>query len=98
MNPAEAEPQVEKGSALTACKEFFRALLEKNVVDAVLVPQQVPGGKVVVQTLVTDPSKLEGFDPIAPVLMSNSASIVSRLSFQDSKGRFAAVMRPCVAV
>jgi formate dehydrogenase subunit beta len=95
MNPAEAGPQVEKGSASTACTELFRALLEKKVVDAVLVPQQVPGSKVVVQTLVTDSSRLEGVDPVAPVLMRNSATIVSNLSFQTPRGKVAAVMRPC---
>jgi len=95
MNPAETEPQVEKRTASTKSAEFFHALLEKEVVDAVLVPQQVPGGKVVVQTLVTDPSKLENIDLMAPVLMRNSASIVSDLSFQSPRGKVAAVMRPC---
>jgi len=98
MNPAEAEPQVQKRSALATCIEFFQTLLEKEVVDAILLPQQVPGVSakgVVVQTLVTDPSKLEGFDPVAPVLMRNSASMVSALSFQAPKGKVAAVMRPC---
>jgi len=95
MNLTEAKPQVEKQSPLTACREFFRAMLEKGVVDAVLVPQHVPGGKVVVQTLVTEPAKLENVDPVAPILMRNSASIVSDLSFQSPKGKVAAVMRPC---
>jgi len=95
MNPAEAEPQVEKRSALETLKGFFSALLERGVVDALLVPQQVPGGKIVVHTLVTDPSELEGLDPVAPVLMRNSASMVSDLSFQAPKGKVAAAMRPC---
>jgi formate dehydrogenase subunit beta len=95
MNPAEAKPQVEKADVLAACRQLFRSLLEKEVVDAILVPQHVPGGKVVVQTLVTDPAKLVDVDPVAPILMRNSASIVSDLSFQARKGRVAAVMRPC---
>lgn len=95
MNPAEAGPQVERRNATQACVEFVQALLERKVVEAVLVPQHVPGAKVVVQTLVTDPSRLEDVDPVAPVLMSNSATMVSSLSFQAPKGRIAAVMRPC---
>ena len=95
MNPAEAEPQVEKRSPFASCSHFFHALLEKEIVDAVLVPQQVPGDKVVVHTLVTDPSRLDGLDVVAPVLMTNSATAVSELSFQRPKGKIAAVMRPC---
>jgi formate dehydrogenase (coenzyme F420) beta subunit len=95
MNPTEADPQADKRSAGTACSDFFQALLEKDVVDAVLVPQHVPGGKVVAHTLVTDPSRLEGLDLVAPVLMRNSATAVSELSFQAPRGRIAAVMRPC---
>jgi formate dehydrogenase subunit beta len=95
MNPAEVEPQVEKRIAAEAAKTFLQALLEHGVVDAVLVPQHVPGGKIVVHTLVTDPSQLESVDPFAPLLMRNSASMVSDLSFQAPTGKVAAVMRPC---
>ncbi len=95
MNHPEMQPQVEKLSAFAGCVEFFQALIEKGVVEAVLLPQQVPGGNVVVQTLVAAPSKLEGFDPVAPVLMRNSATMVSRLSFQTPKGKIAVVLRPC---
>ncbi len=95
MNPLEGEPQVETPSVLGACADFFEALLEKKVVDAILLPQQVGGGKAVVHTLVADSSRLSGFDPIAPVLMRNSASMVSNLSFQAPRGKLAVVMRPC---
>lgn len=95
MNPAEAQPQADRRSAFTTCSDFFQALLEKEIVNAVLVPQHIPGDKVVVHTLVTDPSRLEGLDFVAPVLMRNSATAVSELSFQRPKGSIAAVMRPC---
>ena len=65
-----------KDSTLEMMTAFLRGLLEKGVVDALLVPQRTPAGDNVVQTLFTDPARLENIDPIAPVLPVNSTSAV----------------------
>jgi len=84
-----------KDGALDTMTAFLRGLLEKGIVDALLVPQRAPAGDNVVQTLFTDPARLEGVDPIAPVLPVNSAKLVSDLTATGAVGRLGAVLRSC---
>ena len=48
-----------KDGALETMTAFLQGLLEKGVVDALLAPRRTPAGDNVVQTLFTDPAKLE---------------------------------------
>ena len=82
-------------SALDTMTAFLRGLLERGIVDALLVPQRAPAGDNVVQTLFTDPARLENVDPIAPVLPVNSAKLVSDLTATGTVGRLGAVLRSC---
>ncbi len=84
-----------KDSDLETMAVFLRGLLENGIVDALLVPQHTPPGDNIVQTLFTDPAKLEGIDPIAPVLPVNSAKLVSDLTETGVVGRLGAVLRSC---
>jgi formate dehydrogenase subunit beta len=84
-----------KDGALETMTTFLRGLLEKGVVDALLVPRHTPAGDNVVQTLFTDPTRLEGIDPIAPVLPVNSAKLVSDLTETGVVGRLGVVLRSC---
>jgi len=84
-----------KGGALETMTAFLRGLLEKEIVDALLVPMHTPAGDNVVQTLFTDPTRLENVDPIAPVLPVNSARLVSDLTETGAVGRLGAVLRSC---
>ena len=86
--------EVEDGARETMAA-FLQGLLERDIVDALLVPQRTPTGDNVVQTLFTDPAKLEGIDPIAPVLPVNSAKLVSDLTETGAVGRLGAVLRSC---
>ncbi|MFQ5812259.1 MAG: 4Fe-4S dicluster domain-containing protein [Anaerolineae bacterium] len=82
-------------SALDTITAFLRGLLEKGIVDALLVPRHTPSGDNVVQMLITDPTRLEDVDPIAPVLPVNSAKLVSDLTATGAVGRLGAVLRSC---
>ena len=84
-----------KDGALATMTAFLRGLLEKGIVDALLVPQRTPAGDNVVQTLFTDPARMEGIDPVAPVLPVNSAKLVSDLTETGAVGRLGAVLRSC---
>jgi formate dehydrogenase subunit beta len=84
-----------KNGTLETMTAFLRGLLEKGIVDALLVPRHTPAGDNVVQTLFTDPTKLENIDPIAPVLPVNSAKLVSDLTATGVVGRLGAVLRSC---
>ena len=84
-----------KDSVLETMTAFLRGLLEKGIVDTLLVPRRTPSGDNVVQTLFADPAKLEAIDPIAPVLPVNSAKLVSDLTKTGAVGRLGAVLRSC---
>ena len=84
-----------KDGVLETMTAFLRGLLEKGIVDALLVPRRTPAGDNVVQTLITDATMLKGVDPIAPVLPVNSAKLVSDLTATGAVGRLGAVLRSC---
>lgn len=71
-------------------------LLNKGLLEAVLVPQPVPSKDSVVQTLVTEPEKLEGANVLAPVLPVSSAQIVSHITRLGASPKpLGLVMRSC---
>jgi formate dehydrogenase subunit beta len=74
--------------------KLFKELLEKNLVNAILVPARQPAG-VVKQTLVVDPEKIDHIDPFAPIVPVNSAKVVSSLTAKPSGKKIAVVMRSC---
>jgi formate dehydrogenase subunit beta len=85
-----------KDGMLESIKGFLKGLLEKGLVNAILVPVELPSGNNVVQTLVSNPAKLESANPLAPVLPVNSARIVSSITRAGSSQRkIAVVLRSC---
>ena len=85
---------VKEGALNESLAGFFKDLLEKGVVDAILVPAHQPP-KGVMQTLITDSEKLDLADPFAPVVPVNSAKLVSSLTSVPSGRPVAVVMRSC---
>ncbi len=73
---------------------LFKDMLEKDVVDAILVPAR-QSSKGVMQTLIADAEKLAQIDPFAPVVPVNSAKLVSNLTNVPSGRPVAVVMRSC---
>jgi len=73
---------------------LLRDMLDKGVVDAVMVPAVQPGERVM-QTLITDAGRLEGIDPFAPMVPINSAKLASALTATPSGRPVAAVLRSC---
>ncbi len=74
---------------------LMRDLIEKGIVDVLLVPQVVPSGDNVVQTLVRDSERLNGVDLLAPVLSVNAATLVADLTVTGFEGRLGVVLRSC---
>jgi formate dehydrogenase subunit beta len=86
---------VNEGDVLASLREFFRELLERGIVDALMVPMELPSGDAVAQVLVKDPDKLEKADPLAPVMMVNSARLVSNLTRRGNREKVGVVLRSC---
>ncbi|MHC4144190.1 MAG: 4Fe-4S dicluster domain-containing protein [Planctomycetota bacterium] len=71
--------KVKDNNPVGVIQELLGSMLERQLVSAVLVPQEIPSGKSVVQTLVRDRAKLETANPLAPVFAVNSARIVAQM-------------------
>ena len=87
--------EVKENNPLGALHGFFKTLLEEDKADALLVPQHLPMKNVVMPTLVTDPAKMNGVDPLAPVFPINAAKVVSKLTKRPTGSRVAVVLLPC---
>jgi len=75
---------------------FLRNILEKGLVHAILVPQEVPSGDNVVQTLVRDPETLNRANPLSPVMGVHSSRIISRMTKQGPNSKkVVVVLKPC---
>jgi formate dehydrogenase subunit beta len=85
---------VDNGDVLAGIRGFLRRLMDSGVVEAIYVPLQTGSGAIT-PALVTDPSRLETADPLAPVMPINGARAVSALTGKHAPARLAAVLRPC---
>ncbi|MBW2589477.1 MAG: Coenzyme F420 hydrogenase/dehydrogenase, beta subunit C-terminal domain [Deltaproteobacteria bacterium] len=90
-----AKIDVKDQDLLSSLKDFFRSILQLEDVSAILVPQHLPMKNVVMPNLVTDPERLDGVDPLAPIFPLNAAKIVSRLTRKPTGGKVVVVLRPC---
>lgn len=87
--------EVKNGDILAGVRRFLQSLLSTAAVRAVLVPQHRPMKSMVMPTLVTEPDRMEGADPLAPCFPMNAAAIASRLARKPMGAKWAAVLRPC---
>ena len=87
--------EVAEGDTLGTLQDFLGRLLTEDIVDALLVPQKLPTGDNVVPTLIRDPAKLAGVDPIAPVMPVIAAQAVSNVTATEHSERLGAVLRSC---
>lgn len=81
-------------STLRTVQGLLRTLMEKGVVDALLVPMTLPSDSVA-PMLVTDAAALEQADPLAPVLPINGARAASQLTMTSHKEKLGMVLRSC---
>lgn len=84
-----------ENGAIAAVRRLLAELLERGVVDAVLVQVAEPHRGHLVHALITEPSGLGLAQPLAPVMPVNAARLVSRLSRSEPRARIAALLRPC---
>jgi formate dehydrogenase (coenzyme F420) beta subunit len=90
-----AKIDIKDQDLLGTLRAFFKNILEKEDISAILAPWRLPTKKMLMPTLLTDPDQLIGVDPLSPAFPMNSAKIVSKLTRKPSGGNIAAVMRPC---
>lgn len=77
-------------------KKLLSSLLEKGKIQAALVLDHAEGGGAAAYSLVTDPAMLAQTRPLLPLMPSNAAQALSRLTLKEPlSGPVAAVVRPC---
>lgn len=84
------------GDPLKAVETLLRGLIEKGVVDQVLVPALGPSGTPVL-SLFARTDSMEGLNPWSPVMPVQGARATQQLAFTDPGLRVAVVLRPCEA-
>ena len=87
--------KVSDQNPLKALRGFFKTLLEKEDISALLAPCRLPNQTMVMPTLISASDQVNRIDPLAPAFPMNSAKMASRLTRKPSGGRVAALMRPC---
>jgi formate dehydrogenase subunit beta len=85
---------VDNDDTLAAVRGFLKRLLEKEVVEAVLVPVEAPSGAIT-PALIADPALLDTANPLAPVMGLNAARVAARVSIREPRGHIGVVLRPC---
>jgi len=93
--PKTAKIDVKDGNLSGAVQNFLKSVLESEGINAILAPQHLPMKDVVMPSLISDPARLEGVDPFAPVFPLNAARVVSRLTRKPIGGKIAVLLRPC---
>jgi len=84
-----------KESALETAKGILGVMLERGVMDALLVPWQFSARDNVTPALVNAPVALAGVRVWAPVMPINAARAVANLTATGNKPRLGVVLRPC---
>lgn len=76
--------------------ELARTALISGAASRVLIPVRAPGGARV-WSLVSDPSALDGADPLPPAMTVHGAKALGSFARSMDDGTLLAVMRPCEA-
>ncbi|MCP4654295.1 MAG: formate dehydrogenase, partial [bacterium] len=78
-----------------ALGNLVKGLLEKDIVQAVMVPCRQTHGNIVKQAVVADPGEAGEVDPLAPIVPVSSAVLLAKLTRKEAGVRVAAFLRPC---
>jgi formate dehydrogenase subunit beta len=87
--------KVTEGKAEEGMISFLRSLLEKGVIDDLLIPKMLPSGDGFVQTLIHDPEMLDGTCVLSPTMPVQSARVASSLSVKNLGKKVGAVLKAC---
>jgi len=90
-----AAVMVKDGKTDEAIIDFLKSLIEKGVVEDLILPKALPSGEGVVQTLIRDPRMLGGGCALSPTMPVQSARVVSNLSIKNLGKKVGAVMKSC---
>ncbi len=91
----QAVVKVSEGKTEEAIKGFLKTLLEKGVIEAIMIPKGLPSKDGFVQTLIRDPEKMDGVSVLSPTMPVQSARVISNLTVKNLGKKVAAVLKAC---
>jgi len=94
--PRNAMLEVKDGRLVESINTFLRSLLERNLLDALLLPLRLPSKNMVTSALVSNSEMLKDANPLAPVMPVSTARVVSSMTkVAPSKRKVGVILRPC---
>jgi formate dehydrogenase (coenzyme F420) beta subunit len=90
-----ARIKVAEAGTEEAIRTLLKSLLTKGVVEAVLIPKELPSGDGFVPALIHDPEKLSGTCALSPTMPVQSARVASQLTARNLGKKVAAVLKAC---
>jgi len=85
---------VSEDNTLGAVQEFMTSILNRNLVDALFVPQTA-ANSTVSAALVSNPDAIRRSNPFAPIMVANAARQVAEATLKQPDRHIGAVLRPC---
>ena len=90
-----AAVKVIEGKTEEAIVGFLKSLLEKGIVEAIMVPRALPSKDGFVQTLIRNPEMLNGVSVLSPTMPVQSARVISSLTVKNLEKKVAVVLKAC---
>ncbi|MGZ3569907.1 MAG: 4Fe-4S dicluster domain-containing protein [Thermodesulfobacteriota bacterium] len=90
-----AAVKVIEGKTEEAIIGFLKSLLEKGIVEAIMIPKALPSQDGFVQTLIRNPEKLNGVGVLSPTMPVQSARVISNLTVKNMEKKVAVVLKAC---
>jgi len=87
--------EVKTGQPVNTLQDFLVAFWERNQLQAMLAPVELPDRSRVVVQVIRDPQMFSTVNPFAPVMSCNSAVTAMRFIQEEDAGRLAVLLRPC---
>ena len=83
------------GDVLGASRNFLSKLLTEGVVDYLLVPEEISGGRSLALSLIKNPEQLDKANTFSPVMPISGAVMVAQLTGDKPEKKLGAVLKPC---
>ncbi len=87
--------KIDNRDTLGGLRKILAQMLEKGLVEALLVPRKNSSGDGFSQSLIKDPAMLADSNPAAPTMAVQSARILTNLTSDHSGSKIGAVLKPC---
>lgn len=84
-----------EGRTEEAIINFLKTLLEKGVVEDLILPKALPSKDGIVQTLIHDPQMFGGVCVLSPTMPVQSARVVSNLTIKNLGKKVGALLKAC---